>query len=61
MDTTVNFEQHLWTTSTSFGSSLSFQLNWKKAAEVWVNPKDHARRMIDRFIALSRTRNALEA
>lgn len=39
-------------TQTSWG----FQLDWQKAVESWVSPKDHAKRMIDRFIALSRSR-----
>jgi len=36
----------------------AFQLNWQKAVKTWTNPRVHAKRMIDRFIVLTRTATA---
>lgn len=61
MDTTA-IEQHLlWTTTPTATTGWGFQLDWKKAVESWTSPKDHARRMIDKFVALSRQKTSTEA
>lgn len=61
---TEKIEQHLlWTSEAAepLGVSWGFQLDWKKAADSWVNPTEHAKKMVDKFIALCRANTLVKA
>ncbi len=55
-------EQHLlWTDVPESTGTWEFQCNWKTKLESWTSPKNHARSMLDRFIALSRATTTVKA